>query len=45
MVSVMKVHTSIKNIGGKVIITFTIVIPRETYGPKSGNDLDKISLL
>lgn len=38
-------HTSIKKMGGKVIITFTMVIPNDTYGPRSGSDLERISLL
>ena len=37
--------TSIRKIGGNVMITFTIVIPRETKGPKSGSAFDKMALL
>lgn len=32
-------------IGGKVIRTLTIVIPRDTYGAKSGSDFERMSLL
>ena len=37
--------TSIRKIGGNVMITFTMVIPRETKGPKSGSAFDRIALL
>lgn len=37
--------TSIRNIGGKVMMVLTIVMHRETYGPKSGRALDRILLL
>lgn len=38
-------QTSMRNIGGKVINTFTMVIPKDMYGPMSGSAFDKISLL
>ena len=38
-------RTSIKKMGGNVMITFTMVIPRETKGPKSGNAFERMSLL
>lgn len=38
-------QTSMRNMGGKVMNTFTTVMPSETYGPRSGSDFDKISLL
>ena len=34
-----------RNMGANVMNTFTIVMPRDTYGPKSGSVLDKMSLL
>jgi hypothetical protein len=37
--------TSIRNIGGKVMIVLTMVMHSETYGPKSGRALDRMLLL
>jgi len=36
---------SMRIIGGKVMITLITVIPIEMYGPNSGSDLERISLL
>ena len=37
--------TSMRKIGGKVMITFTMVIPSETKGPRSGSAFDRMALL
>ena len=39
------IDTSMSKIGGKVMITLMIVIPKDIYGPKRGMDFARMSLL
>lgn len=41
----VKRRTSMRKMGGKVMIALTIVMPSETKGPRSGRALERISLL
>lgn len=37
--------TSMRKMGGKVMMTLTIVMPSDTNGPRSGSAFDRMSLL